>query len=70
LKKILHDFIIITVHESAINGWLFLLPLEQSDHVASKDTLKNRGREVDIVDVDIVKEVLQGGVVLNNVDDQ
>ena len=57
-------------HESAVNSWLFLLPLKQSDHVASEDTLENRGREVNIVAVDIVKEVLQGGIVLDNVDDQ
>ena len=63
-NKILHDFIIIAVHESAVNSWLLLLPLKQLDHVASKDALENRGREVNIVALDIVKEVLQGGIVL------
>ena len=52
------------VHELVVNSWLFFLPLEQSDHVASEDTLKNRCREVNIVAIDIVKEVLQGSIVL------
>jgi hypothetical protein len=39
--------------------------------VASEDALENRSREVNIGAVDIVKEMLQGGVVLKrNVDDE
>ena len=52
------------MHESAVYSWLFTLPLEQSDHVALEDALKNRSREVNIGATDIVKEVLQGGIVL------
>ena len=52
------------VHESAVNSWLFFSPLKQLDHVASEDTLENRCQEVNIVAVDIVKEVLQGSIVL------
>jgi hypothetical protein len=52
------------MHESAVNSWLFLLPLEQSDHMASEDTLENNCRKVNVVTVDVVKEVLQGRIVL------
>ena len=52
------------VHELVVYSWLFTLPLEQSDHVASEDALENRSREVNIGAADIVKEVLQDSVVL------
>ena len=61
-KEISHDFFIMTVHESTINSWLFFSPLEQSDHVPLEDALEDRCGEVNIVAVDIVKEVLQSSI--------
>ena len=59
------------VHESAVHSWLFSLPLEQSDHVALEGALKGGSGEVDIGAVDIVKELLEGGVDLKqSVDDE
>lgn len=70
-KKNLHDFIVIAVHESAVHSWLFTLPLKQSDHVASEGALKGGSGEVNIGAVNIVKEVLEGGVDLKrSVDDE